>query len=628
MNHPGSHVFRHRDPLPLLSWAFACCSLAGAACGQQTITLLETTQAEGVIKSVAAGVVEITDAQGQDAKFKIQDKARPGVSLAGAGAVINFPAKVEITGTLTPDALVPGTLVRFTAKLNRLGRTEGSLDKLLVFDEHKYAPGVTVDTPAEGQGFATCTVSGEVVSLRNSRLQVNVPKSDFVRSQRLVFPIAEGTSISTESDDYRRAKPGDKVRLKAARFDTGDVVIREISITLAPRTKDKERGKPSATEASKYRQLSDAPSPPRDLQSAHFLLHTDISDRNAKLLLDRLETMLTLVSQYFGRNPVGLIECYVVRDLSQWQDQAIPREAVAKIQEPAGVTLSLSVGNVTRSVVYSCDAHGVVQHESVHAYCSQTFGSTGPTWYSEGLAEMGHYWKKDQAAVDLEPVAIDYLKRGPSKQMLEIVAARQITGDSWQNYAWRWALCYLLASNPNYSGQFRALGIAMMSKQPGASFESVYGPVAKEISFEYDQFCQHLDNGYRNDLCAWQWNRKFQYLRGDGPQSVKVPAKYGWQASGIKLKAGQSYDAVAKGTWNVSADAEASDANGRPDGTGKLVGCLFRDYQLSAPFELGAKTTFVASQDGDLVLRCQDDWNKIGNHDGSITAYFRRTPAP
>ena len=361
-----AHLLRNAALLPLLSWAMVCCSMVAVASGQQTITLLETTRTEGVIKSVSAGMIEITDANGQDAKFKIQDKDRPGVSLAGAKAVIDFPAKVEVSGTLTPDALAPGTLVRFTAKLNRLGRTEGSLDRILVFDENRFKPGVTVEKPAEGQGFATCVLCGDVASLRNGRLTVNVPKSDFVRSQKLTFPLAEKVVISTESDDYRRARPGDKVRLSAARFDTGDAVIREISITLAPRTKEKERdrGKASPAEASKYRQLSDAPSPPRDLQSPHFLLHTDISDRSAKMLLDKLETMITLVSQYFGRNPVGLIECYVVRDLAQWPERTFPPEAVAKIQEPAGVTLSLTVGQTTRSVVYSCDQHGVVQHES------------------------------------------------------------------------------------------------------------------------------------------------------------------------------------------------------------------------------------------------------------------------
>ena len=81
-------------------------------------------------------------------------------------------------------------------------------------------------------------------------------------------------------------------------------------------------------------------------------------------------------------------------------------------------------------MVYSCDKVGVVQHEAVHAYCQQTFGDTGPTWYAEGVAELGHYWKKDQPALEIDPVVINYLKNSPPKKMLDIVAAGQITGDS------------------------------------------------------------------------------------------------------------------------------------------------------------------------------------------------------
>ena len=249
----------------------------------------------------------------------------------------------------------------------------------------------------------------------------------------------------------------------------------------------------------------------------------------------------------------------------------IPPEAAAKIAEPAGITRSLSVGKVTRSVVFSCDKPGVVQHEVIHAYCAQTFGGTGPTWYAEGLAEMGQYWKKDELAVDVNPVVIDYLKNSPPKRMLEIVAAGQITGDSWQAYAWRWALCHLLAYNSNYSGQFKNLGMAMMSGQAGASFESAYGAVARQISFEYDLFVQQLDNGYRCDLCAWQWNRKFQRLAGSRHATVKVLAKYGWQASGVKLEAGQSYDYVAKGNWRIGSPAGEVDGNGHADRT--AAGC-------------------------------------------------------
>ncbi len=601
--------------------------VTAVAHGQQTITLLGSVNTSGEIKSVAPGVIVVTDSAGKDTEFKIQGKGEDGVSLGGAAAVIKFPATVEVSGTFTTEALTRGTLVRFSGRLNRLGRTEDSVEEILVFDEGAYPLGVEVDSqPAEAGGYGTCTITGEAYSLRNNRLIVTTPKNEYVRSPRLAFALAEDVSVKLQSKDLGRVKPGDKVvRLLAARFSTGDTVIKELSIELAQGTA--QAGTPKVKDINRYRHLSDQPGKPRDLRSAHFMLHTDISDRSAKILLDKLETMIALVSQYYGRLPARIIECYVVRDLGNWPQGTIPPEAVAKISGPAGITLSISLGRLTRSVVYACDKHGVVQHEAIHAYCAQTFGSTGPTWYSEGMAEMGQYWKKDQPAVEVDPVVIDYLKKAPPKSMLDIVAAGQITGDSWRAYAWRWALCHLLANNPNYSGRLKALGIGMMTEQPGASFESVYGPVAREISFEYDQFVKHLDNGYRADLCAWQWNRKFQFVLGTRYSTAKPTAKYGWQASGVKLQNGQSYDYVAQGTWKVSANGDEVDANGHANGNGRLAGVIMRDFQLGEPMDLGAKGTFVAPHVGDLYLRCQDAWNSIADNDGSITVYFRRTPS-
>jgi len=594
---------------------------------QQTVTLLGRVTTEGVVKSISPGVIVVTDSAGSDVEFKIQEKGERGVSLGGAKVIIDFPATVKISGSLTSESLTRDTLVRFTGQLNRLGRTEGEVEEILVFDEKAHSLAIEVGSePTERGGPATCTISAEVYSFRNGRLIVTTPKNDYVRHPRLSFAVADDAKITMESDDYRRAKPGDKVvSLLGASFSTGDSVIKEIAIELAAGTAQQSGG--HKVDLSKYRRLSDEPGKPRDLRSAHFLLHTDISDRNARILLDKLETMIALVSQYYGRMPKGIIECYVVRDLANWPPGTIPPEGVAKISEPAGVTLSVTVGNLTRSVAFSCHKHGVVQHECIHAYCSQTFGSTGPTWYAEGVAEMGQYWKKNQPAVEIDPVAIDYLKNSPPKRMLDIVAAGQITGDSWRAYAWRWALCHLLASNPNYSGRFKALGLGMMMGQPGASFESVYGPVAREISFEYDQFVKHLDNGYRSDLCAWQWNRKFQYVIGKRYATVKPVAKYGWQASGVKLQSGQSYDYVAKGTWKISPDEEV-DADGNAGGNGRLLGIIMQNYELSETLDLGAKGTFVPPSDGDLYLRCREDWSSIADNDGTITVYFRRTPSP
>src|SRR5579862_6198282 len=77
-----------------------------------------------------------------------------------------------------------------------------------------------------------------------------------------------------------------------------------------------------------------------DFGTSHFLLHTDLSDEEAEELLDRLETMLELISRYWGRNCSGVIEMFVVKDLSKWPDGAIPQEGLASIRGGAGITVT------------------------------------------------------------------------------------------------------------------------------------------------------------------------------------------------------------------------------------------------------------------------------------------------
>lgn len=615
----------HSPRLNSIPWAviLVTCGLCIRATAQE-LAIVEYLDAAGSIDSVRPGEVVVATEGGKNQTFAIQ-QGEAGISLGAAQALVNFPARVTVGGPLSTEALVPGTPIHFSAQVNRLGRTDGAIAEITVVDEKQNPEEFKVITaPQSGGDYGECEITGKVVSLRRDRLTVSIPENDYVRRDRLVFELADDATISLHSSDYMRVKPGDEVvSLRAAKFSTGDVVIRELEIQIAD-GEGRSRTAVASKVPEKYRKFSDEPGKPRVLRSTNFILHTDISDRSANILLDKLETMIDLVSQYYGRRPARVIECFVVRDLKQWPPDTFPDYAAQKIAEPAGVTITRSLGNDIRSIVYACDEHGVAQHEAVHAYCNQTFGDTGPTWYSEGMAEVGNYWKQGQLAVDVEPGAIMYLRNTPPKHLLDIVAAGQITGDSWQAYTWRWALCHLLAFNPNYSDRFKGLGLAMMAKKRGASFESVYGSVAKQVSFEYDQFIQQVDNGYRADLCAWEWNRKFVPLQGDRRVKCDVDANRGWQASGLRVSANESYEYVAQGTWKISESTEV-DAGGTGDGSGKLLGAVMQDFELSEPFELGTRGTFTAPTDGDLYLRCGDKWHQLADNEGAIPVHFRRS---
>lgn len=364
----------------------------------------------------------------------------------------------------------------------------------------------------------------------------------------------------------------------------------------------------------------------RDVRSRNFLLHTDLNDEDADALLERLEEMLKLISAYWGRPNQKTIECYVVKDLKNWPAGSLPAEGLASIQSQSGVTTTrrISRGNqfVARSIAYATARRGTPQHEAVHAYCGQNFGTTGPLWYSEGMAEMGQYWKPDDLSVNCHPYVVQYIRNSPPKSLNNIVNAKEVTGDSWQNYAWRWALCHLLANNPNYRQRFRPLGLGLLTGQR-ISFESTYGSMAQEISFEYKFFLQHLDIGYRADLTHWDWKAKFRHPRATSSVAAVIQAKGGWQPSRCVVKAGTEYEYSATGEWKIDKDSEPVDADGHKDGRGRLVGMLFDAdaYELvGEAFELGAYGTWKAPADAQLFVRMNEPWQDIDDqNDGKVS---------
>lgn len=401
------------------------------------------------------------------------------------------------------------------------------------------------------------------------------------------------------------------------------------NLTFAQSSKATTKRKPAASPKTPAKEL---PVGVNEYSSKNFLVHTDLSANDSKELLERLEKMLVLVSGYYGKPNSQTIEMYVVADRNQWPAGSIPAEAIDSILNDAGITLSVTASQqdlqgekqivAAKSIVWAVASRGVPQHEAVHAYCHQNFGRTGPTWYAEGMAEMGQYWREKDDGVHIHDGVLQYLKESEPKGLIEITAPGQKTGDSWQNYAWRWALCNLLAANPNYAPRFKPLGMALLNDQK-TRFEDVYGPMAKEISFEYLFFLQHIGQGFRCDLCAWDWKTKSTRLRGSATAQAKVMANRGWQPSRVMLKKGDKISFTATGEWTVKRDGPKVSADGNETAQGKLVGILFDDYQLSQPFDLGQSGDFEAPGDGNLFIRCQDDWCEIADNAGTITVKFK-----
>lgn len=366
------------------------------------------------------------------------------------------------------------------------------------------------------------------------------------------------------------------------------------------------------------------PGPVPLYRTRNYAVMTDLPEDEARELLGRLETMLVLISRYWGKPNSQSIDMYVVRDVKKWPEGVLSPEGLDHIEAGGGVTLGQTQQNAvtgqilaSRAVVYAVADRGTPQHEAVHAYCMLNFGRTGPVWYSEGMAEMGQYWVDKDPAVHCHPEVVKYLKSEEPKPLTEITELSQQTGDSWQNYAWRWALCHLLANNPNYAPRFHPLGMALLNGQR-TSFEDVYGPMAKEISFEYLQFLKNFDIGYRADLCGWDWKAKFSAVL-TRPLTAKIKAAGGWQPARLLVKSGESYQYSTQGEWALAKDGEKLTAAGNANGQGRLEAVIFHNYELSEIIELGTEGTLTAPVEGKLFLRCRDSWAELGDNSGEMT---------
>jgi len=397
-------------------------------------------------------------------------------------------------------------------------------------------------------------------------------------------------------------------------------------------------------------------------QDGRITLHTDLPPAAARATLAEMQRALRFAEKHWRRPLRGTLECYVAADASRWPDKTFPHPlARVWIDCIGGATVSekLPASRCGRSkaTLYASTRRGAAAHEIVHAYCSQTFGHSGPDWYHEGVAMVVGYHGGEGRGVQCPLEVLATLRQGSPQTVRQLIRPSRFTSSTRESLArmvagrekgegqvptgcWTsadsenlavmckaydrsWSLCYLLLHDPNYQSRFRRLGSAYLTGHR-PSFQQAFGAVQEQLAFDYSAFMQHVDMGYRADLCSWEWGKTFHELERSGSRGRAVQAARGYQATGVVVARGQCYDYEARGNWSTSADVRATDANGRVDGVGRLEGVVMRDYQLSEPFELGTSGSFSPSISGRLYVRCHDRWNRLADNRGALRVAFSR----
>jgi len=398
----------------------------------------------------------------------------------------------------------------------------------------------------------------------------------------------------------------------------------------------------------------------RKHESRHFVVYTDLSDAEASKTVANLERTLRVVSRYWARRLAGQIECYVVEDLDRWPRGALPHPAArVLLQRVGGGTQMHAVQEGSRrrkqTRIFCRATPGIAEHEVAHAYCTQVFGTCGPDWYSEGMAQLASFHQSGDPAVSCPDKTIDTMRMSPPLTVDAVLTDRAFTAPlsatfarlsksrrlegateeavsghgTWNagddevvrqaetSYAASWALCHLMSHHTRYRNRFRRMGRQLLAGQD-ANFNQTFAGWHAHIGFEFAFFVDHVEPGYRVDLCEWDWDSRIVSLESGESMGVEVKAARGYQSAGIRVASGRQYTFRSTGTWKTDARSQPVTADGNPGGEGRLVGILLDAFALTAPFDMGADGTFRANQSGQLFVRCRDKWHELADNSGTV----------
>lgn len=209
----------------------------------------------------------------------------------------------------------------------------------------------------------------------------------------------------------------------------------------------------------------------------------------------------------------------------------------------------------------------LLTHELVHTIMHELFGDLRPQWFSEGVAEyLGlHRWnpKTKEIEIAYRPESEDETPgfgrvrairkanaAGLAPTILQMLRYEPADFADTTAYAWCWAFVTFLHNTPKYRDLAEALPYWAIAARPNQLFIDAVGDRWGELEYDWTDFVSHIDYEYDFQRAAIDRSARIDadYDLAQGVVVTVDPAK-GWQATGLELKANQTYQIVAAGRF-------------------------------------------------------------------------------
>jgi hypothetical protein len=298
-------------------------------------------------------------------------------------------------------------------------------------------------------------------------------------------------------------------------------------------------------------------------------------------------------------------------------------------------------------------------HEGTHGFMIHAFGSCGPPWYMEAIAEILSTYSIDEegnVALNVMPASTEdapywgriwlirkLVDEGGAQSIDQIIANRNILEN--EDYSWVWALGFFLDHHPRYSERFRDMAEFVRRPDFDDRFERVMRHTETLMREEWQVFLEELEYGH--DIQQSVLDAK----PGDtapGPEAIfEVLADKGWQNSLIRVEAGRSYLIEAVGRYSVDNDPRpwACEPNGvtlryyKGQPYGMLLGAVRTDdlpdgetTLLATPLAIGLRMPIISEKSGTLHFRINESTAEYDDNTGKLTVrvtpFVRSTTPP
>ncbi len=291
-------------------------------------------------------------------------------------------------------------------------------------------------------------------------------------------------------------------------------------------------------------------------------------------------------------------------------------------------------------------------HEGTHCFMFSVFGSGGPPWYAEGMAEyLGtHRWRDGRLTLGAMPRSREeapYWRRigiiqeaVAQRRALRLKTVIELPSDAFlktEPYAWCWAAVTLLDRHPRYQERFRQLIGHVRDRDFNQRFYRLFEPDWQELNEEWQLMATNMEYGYDVRRAAVDFTPGKPLSRAGA--EITVAADRGWQNSGLRLEAGADYQLTAAGRyqvakttrvwWSEPGGVSIRYYKGRP--LGILLAAVRPDHPppgsttaLLHSTAVGLGTTLSPGQTGTLFLKINDSAGELDDNAGELKVKVRR----